>query len=119
MTRTNSAVDDVQHLITEALSATGHLPPPTRLIELDEQLRAEVKRLVDIVQAKAAKAEPHSRSWHVLRTELGRAGDALTTALPQGPLAGSLHVAELARRACALRQAEGHPASAAPPSGVA
>jgi hypothetical protein len=100
-------VDEVQQLITEALGATGQLPSMTRLAELDEQLRPEVERLVEAVRGQADNAEPHSGKWHALRTEIDRAEDVLKARLPDGPLAGSLHVAELARRVCALRQAEG------------
>jgi uncharacterized protein YhaN len=97
----------VQHLITEALGATSALPSRARLVELDEQLRAELDRLVPAVR-KMAEAAPHrSREWHRLQNELDRAVDALAPRLPDGPLAASLHVAELARRACALRQIEG------------
>lgn len=97
----------VQHLITEALGATGQLPRLERLVELDGQLRAEIERRVPVVRKRAEAAEERSREWYALNTALDQVHDTLQYRLPSTPLAGSIHVAELARRLCALQQAEG------------
>ncbi|MEW1867061.1 DUF6415 family natural product biosynthesis protein [Streptomyces caelestis] len=97
----------MQHLITEALSATGTLPRPTRLAELDGQLRTEILRLIPAVQKRADDAEHRSPEWYALDRVLDRAHDMLRVRLPSTPLAGSIHVGELARRLYALQQSEG------------
>lgn len=97
----------VQQLITEALGATGTLPSTNRLKELDEQLRAEILRIIPVVQKLAAATEERSRDWYALHGALDTAHDALQYRLPSTPLAGSIHVGALARRLCALQQAEG------------
>jgi len=93
--------------ITDALSPTSVLPELHKLGRLDEQLRAEICRLTPIVRTAADSEPPRSREWYRLHNELGRAADATAPRMPDQPLAASLHVAELARRACALRQIEG------------
>lgn len=100
-------VDAVQQLITEALGATGVLPPLQRLAELDEQLRAEIERLLPVVQQRLDQAPPRTREWYALDRVLVDAREVLTFRRPSAPLAGSIQVAELARKLCALRQAEG------------
>ncbi|MFD9212108.1 DUF6415 family natural product biosynthesis protein [Streptomyces sp. NPDC059544] len=97
----------VQHLITEALGATGQLPRRERLVELDEQLRGEIERVVPDVRKRAETAEERSREWYALHSALDQVNDTLQRRLPETPLAGSIHVAELARRLCTLQQAEG------------
>ncbi|WP_327725711.1 DUF6415 family natural product biosynthesis protein [Streptomyces europaeiscabiei] len=109
MTATRPGVDamEVHALITEALGATGVLPPHARLAELDEQLREEINRLIPIVRDKSDHTELRSRDWYALQQAADHAEDSLTYKLDEQPLAGALHVAELARRLCALQQAEG------------
>lgn len=109
MTATRPGIDAeaVHALITEALGATGVLPAHARLVELDEQLREEIERLIPIVRDKSDRTELRSREWYALQQAADHAEDSLTFPLDEQPLAGALHVAELARRLCALQQAQG------------
>lgn len=99
--------DDVAHLIEEALGATGILPPMSRLVELDKLLRAEIERLVTVVQRKADATPLRSREWYTLVQAADRAEDALQYQIGAAPLAGAIHVGELARRIRELREAGG------------
>ncbi|MDV6290348.1 DUF6415 family natural product biosynthesis protein [Streptomyces sp. UP1A-1] len=79
--------DDVAHLIEEALGATGILPPMSRLVELDKLLRAEIERLVTVVQRKADATPLRSREWYTLVQAADRAEDALQYQIGAAPLA--------------------------------
>lgn len=109
MTTTPQPVDadDVAHLIEEALGATGILPPMARLEELDKLLRAEIERLVPVVQRQADATPLRSREWYMLIQAAERAEDALQYQIGAAPLAGAIHVGELARRVRELRDAAG------------
>ncbi|WP_399142133.1 DUF6415 family natural product biosynthesis protein [Streptomyces sp. NBUA17] len=96
-------VDDAARLIAEALSATGILLPMTRLEVLDRGLRAEATRLIRVVQRQADATPLRSREWYELIQAAERAEETLQFQLGTMPLAGSLQVAELARRVCELR----------------
>lgn len=98
--------DDMTRLIEEALDATGILPPMARLEEMDRLLRAEIGRLVPLVQRRADATPLRSRDWYQLVQAAERAEDALKFQMGTMPLAGSIHVAELARHVRALRTVE-------------
>lgn len=97
--------DEIAHLIDEALGATGILPPMARLTELDQLLRAEVERLIPIVQRQADAAPLRSRQWYKLIQSAERAEDTLRYQVGAAPLVGSIQVAELARRVNEMREA--------------
>lgn len=99
-------VDAVQELITEALGATGLLPTMQRLTELDEQLRAEIERLLPVVQQRLDQAPPRTREWYALDRAVVDAREVLHFQRPTRPLGASLQVAELARKLQALRERE-------------
>ncbi|MET9162086.1 DUF6415 family natural product biosynthesis protein [Streptomyces parvulus] len=106
MTHTQQAVDaaKVSDLIAEALGATGLLPSMARLEELDRLLRAEIGQLV-VVATRQADATPlRSREWYALVQAAERAEDAAQYQLGAAPLAGAIHVGELARRVCELHE---------------
>ncbi|WP_370664577.1 DUF6415 family natural product biosynthesis protein [Streptomyces sp. IBSBF 2507] len=98
--------DQVSHLIAEALGATGILPPMTRLEELDRALRAEIERLVLLVQRRADAKPQGSRDWYRLVQAAERAEDSLNFQMGTAPLAGAIHVAHLARHVHELREVE-------------
>ncbi|MEV7796543.1 DUF6415 family natural product biosynthesis protein [Streptomyces sp. NPDC087512] len=97
--------DKISRLIAEALSATGILPPMDRLVQLDELLRAEIERLVPLVQRRADAVSLRSRDWYKLIQTAERAEDAAQFQIGTTPLAGAIHVAELARWVHELREA--------------
>ncbi|MEV7793441.1 DUF6415 family natural product biosynthesis protein [Streptomyces sp. NPDC087512] len=99
--------DEISQLITEALGATGILPPMDRLVQLDGLLRAEITRLVPLVQRAADAVPLRSRDWYRLIQTSERAEDALGFQIGAAPLAGAIQVAELARRVHELRDALG------------
>lgn len=109
MTSTSSVdAAAIQALVTEALSATGALPVESRVTELDEQLRAEINRLIPIVQDKVDALNRGTREWYGAQSSIDWARDAVLVKLPEGGrLAGALHIGELARRLCDLQQREG------------
>ncbi|WP_411091374.1 DUF6415 family natural product biosynthesis protein [Streptomyces sp. 049-1] len=100
MTTTRRPVDaaEVSELIAEALGATGILPPMARLEELDRLLRAEIERLVPVATRQADAVPLRSREWYALVQATERAEDAMQYQIGAAPLAGAIHVGELASR---------------------
>ncbi|MFF7171073.1 DUF6415 family natural product biosynthesis protein [Streptomyces pseudovenezuelae] len=94
-------------LIVEAFDAGDAMPPHERFVELDKLLRAEIDRLVTYVQRLADNTAHRTREWYAMTNAIDKATDALQFQLGTGPLAGSLHVAELARRVIELQEAGG------------
>ncbi|GHI91761.1 DUF6415 family natural product biosynthesis protein [Streptomyces olivaceus] len=90
-------------LISEALGATDMDLSLSRMEELDQALRAEIQRLVRVAQRHADAAPLRSRTWYALIQAAERAEDAAQYQLGAAPLAGAIHVGELARRVCELR----------------
>ncbi|MBZ6085372.1 hypothetical protein KVH15_30755 [Streptomyces olivaceus] len=90
-------------LISEALGATDMDLPLPRMEELDQALRAEIQRLVPVAHRHADAAPLRSRTWYALIQAAERAEDAAQYQLGAAPLAGAIHVGELARRVCELR----------------
>ncbi|MEU7400022.1 DUF6415 family natural product biosynthesis protein [Streptomyces sp. NPDC044948] len=99
--------DAAADLIAEALGATGILPPMSRLEELDKALRGEIERLVPVAQRQADAAPLRSRTWYALIQAAERAEDAARYQIGAAPLAGAIHVGELARCVQELRAAAG------------
>ncbi|MFJ7238202.1 DUF6415 family natural product biosynthesis protein [Streptomyces olivaceus] len=95
--------DVISELISEALGATGILPPMSRLEELDKALRAEIERLVPLVQRQADATPLRSRDWYAMIQAAERAEDAIQYRLGTAPLAGAIHVGGLAERVTELR----------------
>ncbi|MEU6460086.1 DUF6415 family natural product biosynthesis protein [Streptomyces sp. NPDC047065] len=104
MTHTQQAIDasEVSDLIAEALGATGILPPMARLEELDRLLRVEIARLVQVATRQADAIPLRSREWYALVQAAERAADVTQYQLGAAPLAGAIHIGELARRVCEL-----------------
>lgn len=99
--------DDTANLVIEAFDAGRAMPPHERLVELDTLLREEVGRLSAYVQRRADQTAHHTREWHAMTGAIEQADDALTFQLGPSPLAGALHVAELARRVLELQRVGG------------
>lgn len=97
----------IQALITESLGATQQLPEQHRIAELDEQLREELGRLLPIAQQRANGLNRGTTEWYALQRTIDHTGDSLRQRPGTGRLSGALHVAELARRVCALQQQNG------------
>ncbi|MGC0211935.1 DUF6415 family natural product biosynthesis protein [Streptomyces levis] len=102
-----AGADPVPALIAEAFEAGRRYWPHERYVGLDKRLREEVERLVPIVQRRADRTPSRSRQWYASTNAIDAAQDALGFQMGTGPLAASLHVAELARRIIALREAAG------------
>ncbi|MER6350707.1 DUF6415 family natural product biosynthesis protein [Streptomyces sp. NPDC001634] len=95
----------LDRLISEAFGATRVLPPHDRCVELRSQLRAAIEALhLDAREARTGTVE-YSRDWWRLTNAITDADHALAEDLGSGLLSAALHVAELARRAQALRGA--------------
>lgn len=94
----------IQSLITESLGATQQLPEQHRIAELDEQLRDELDRLLPAAQQCANALNRGTPEWYNLQRTIDHTNDALHERPGNGRLSGALHVAELARRVCALQQ---------------
>ena len=103
--RTDNAAGrvDTQGLIEEGLAATGILPTYERLVELDEQLRAAIEKLLPVAQAKADKLNRGTPEWYARQTAIDEARKALAGNLGAGLRSAAVHVAELARRCYALQ----------------
>ncbi|MFE9624311.1 DUF6415 family natural product biosynthesis protein [Streptomyces sp. NPDC006527] len=99
--------EDVATLIVEAFEAGHEMPPYERLVEIDKGLRDEIGRLTAHAQRLADKADHRSRQWYALVNAVDRAEDAMRFPLSTTPLAGAVHVAELAHRVQELREAGG------------
>ncbi|MET9816497.1 DUF6415 family natural product biosynthesis protein [Streptomyces sp. NPDC006355] len=101
--------DPVPSLIAEAFAAGRGYVTPERFTELDKLLREEIERLTPIVQ-RIADGRPHrSRDWYAAVNAIDAAEHALTYQVATTPLAGSINVAELARRVLDLRRIGGVP----------
>lgn len=94
-------------LIVEAFDAGRAMPPHARLVDLDALLRAEIARLTAYVQRRADQTAHRTREWYAMTGAIERAEDTLTFQLGASPLAGSVHVAELARRVLELQEVGG------------
>ncbi|MEU3289877.1 DUF6415 family natural product biosynthesis protein [Streptomyces longwoodensis] len=107
MTTTEQHSTDAADLIAEAFDAGEQMPSHERLVELDEQLRALIERLIVVVQHRINRSPHHTPGWYAMVNAVERAEDALRFQLGTAPLACTLHVAELARKVQELRQAGG------------
>lgn len=101
------AVDPITSLTAEAFAAGRDYVPPERFRELDKRLREEIDRLKPMVQRVADRAPHRSRAWYAAVQAVDAAEHDLSYQVPETPIAGSIHVAELARRLLELRQARG------------
>jgi len=91
-------------ILDEAFSVSGLLPSLERLVQLNEQLRGEIERLMPTAQGIADRADHGTREWYALDSTLAYTRDVLNEHMPHTPLAASLHVRELARQIYALRK---------------
>lgn len=97
-----AAPPDLDALIKEGLDATGILPPYGRLVDLDTQLRAAIRRLSRRAQTEADAMDRGTPEWYSLQTAVDNARQALDESLGPGLRSAALHVSELARRCHAL-----------------
>ncbi|MHC0432304.1 DUF6415 family natural product biosynthesis protein [Streptomyces sp. O3] len=98
-TRTSTSPRAMVEIIAEGLDATGVLPPYERLVELDELLRAELRRLVPIVQQRTDKLYRGGPQWYGQQRVLDGARHALMNGLGAGLRSAALQVHSLARYA--------------------
>ncbi|MHC0432919.1 DUF6415 family natural product biosynthesis protein [Streptomyces sp. O3] len=96
-----------REVIAEGLDATGILPPYERLVELDELLRAELTRLVPIVQRRTDTLWRGAPDWYTQRSILDGARHALDSDLGTGLRSAATQVHQLARYCRWLAQAAG------------
>lgn len=97
MTVTDQTSIPLAELLDEAGSAPRVRPDAVRRTELDHRLRAELRRLVPLVEAQAAKLNRGTREWYSRDKALADARDALTTGLSPSSLAACLKLTALAR----------------------
>lgn len=97
MSGTDQTSTSLSGLLDEAFSAVRTRPGTTRRTELDHALRAELRRLMPIVQEQADRTNRGTRDWYSRDRALGDARDALKTGLSPSPLAACMRLAELAR----------------------
>lgn len=92
----------VAALIEEALAVCRVLPPYERLVELDQQLRAELANVTPIVQKEADGMNHGTAQWHARQRGLNAVKNALVEDLGDGFLSAATHVQELGRRVLEL-----------------
>ncbi|MZD09887.1 hypothetical protein GTW43_33110 [Streptomyces sp. SID5785] len=92
-----TAAGGVAALLNEAGAAPRTRPGAARRTELDHRLRAELRRLVPLVEAQAAELNRGTREWYSRDKALEVACDALTTGLSPSSLAACLKLTALAR----------------------
>ncbi|MHC0430946.1 DUF6415 family natural product biosynthesis protein [Streptomyces sp. O3] len=106
-TSTSTTSPRMSELIAEGLDATGILPPYEHLAELDKALRAELTRLVPIVQRHVDTLWRGAPDWYTQRSVLDGARDALESDLGTGLRSAATRVHQLARYCHWLAQAAG------------
>lgn len=84
-------------LIREGLAAAGILPPYERVLELNYQLRTELKRLLPIVQAQADGLNRGTVVWYSRQRVLDETRNVMADGLGSGLRSAALHVHTLAR----------------------
>lgn len=94
-------------LITEAFAATRVLPTIRRCEELDRELRAQIERLVPIVQAQADHINRGEPDWYSRQRLLDNTTDALAEDLGSGLMSAAMHVQALARHCAGLARYAG------------
>jgi hypothetical protein len=94
--------DGLDDLIAEGLAAGGILPVYERVLELDEQLRAGLARLIPLVQAQADGLNRGTTDWFSRQRAVDDARRALEDDLGHGLRSAALQVHELARQCGAL-----------------
>ncbi|WP_156722698.1 DUF6415 family natural product biosynthesis protein [Streptomyces apocyni] len=102
MTTTHDArpatpVSSIAVLIDEALDATGILPPHERLVELNDQLRAELERLLPIVQQHTDGLPRGGMQWYGRQCVLDDTREVLARDLGTGLRSAAIQVHRLAR----------------------
>lgn len=83
-------------LVHEGLAASGLLPTYERMVELDELLRAELDRLLPMVQAQANSLNHGTTEWYGRQRVLDEARHALAGGLGPGLRSVALQVHRLA-----------------------
>jgi len=96
-TDTPTPADGTRALIAEGLAATGLLPTYERVRHLDVRLRAEVERLMPIVQEQADQLYRGDTAWHRRQRLLTSARRVLGEGLGVGLVSAARQVHELAQ----------------------
>lgn len=99
---TEAESDSLHELIEDGLAAAGILPTYEHVVELDERLRAEIERLIPVVQAQADKLNRGGTDWFSQQRVIDDARRTLQDGLGQGLRSAALQVHELARQCRAL-----------------
>lgn len=94
--------DSLNKLIDEGLDAAGILPPYERVVQLDKQLRAEIDRLLPVVQQQADRLNRGTTDWFSRQSVVDDARRTLREGLGHGLRSAGLQVRELARQCGAL-----------------
>ncbi|MFI0236309.1 DUF6415 family natural product biosynthesis protein [Streptomyces sp. NPDC016845] len=94
-------------LLDEAGAAPRTRPSPERRSQLDIELRAEIRRLIPLVQRQADRINHGTRAWYSRDKALAEARDELTQGLSPSSLGGSLRLAALGRVVRGLDQFAG------------
>lgn len=106
-TESRNAADGLAALLQEAGAATRMRPDTEHRTELDHQLRAHLRRLVQLVTAQRDGLTPRTRDWYARDAALEDACAELAGGLSPSPLAACLKLASLARSVRTLDQYAG------------
>ncbi|MFR9796861.1 DUF6415 family natural product biosynthesis protein [Streptomyces sp. MS06] len=97
-----AAHQPLDDLIDEGLAAAGMLPTRERCEELNERLRAELHRLMPLVQRRTDRLDRGSTDWYARQTLLDQTRTLLEDDLGPGLRSAAFHVHDLARACRAL-----------------
>ncbi|PJN05534.1 hypothetical protein CG723_44270 [Streptomyces sp. CB01635] len=79
------------------MSVTRSMPGLARLQELNLEIRAELRRLIPLVQRQVDQINPRTTAWYSRERAIANTQGELTEGLSPSPLAAALAVAELGR----------------------
>ncbi|MGY0023770.1 DUF6415 family natural product biosynthesis protein [Streptomyces sp. YJ-C3] len=97
----------LRRLLDDAGSAPRKRPSPEQRSKLDIALRAEIRRLMPLVQTQADRLNRGNRAWYSRDRALADAAEELKQGLSPSSLAGSLRLAALGRMVRTLDQFAG------------
>ncbi|MET9494592.1 DUF6415 family natural product biosynthesis protein [Streptomyces sp. NPDC006552] len=95
-TPTAAEPDRLHQLLEEAFASPRLRPAPERRSQLEIALRAEIRRLIPLVQAQADRINRGTRAWYSRDRTLADARDELTQGLSPSSLAACLRLTALA-----------------------
>jgi hypothetical protein len=74
------------------------LPPYSRCLDLDRQLRGQLAGMLPAVEERAAQARERTREWYRLRSIVDDARETLDAGLGEGLLSAAIQVGRLAEQ---------------------